>query len=219
MAISGKHLIIYVSSRRRSKVFMPMNFNLILFFIGILLFPVGALAQMVKVTGNNVALTYINIDCSSVNEVGMLVTGTGFIGQQLSAQNCVAGGFQFNESATLKNSLAISDGADITIATGKTVTGTYNLFGDVNTLGAKYSDIGNTTFWSSTYDNRLDNGGVIIGLHSGRIVLGGDATGNTKLYKCRSSRIGVVDIGSDEQRCLRDSDGLGSLIPRYGTVD
>ena len=137
-------------------------------------------------------LTYVSVDCAGQNETGIVVAGTTFVGKNLSVQNCAGGGYTFNETATLTNSLAISAGDDITIANTKTVTGTYNLFGDAAKAGlGTYSDGGSTTLWSAAYADRKGNAVAINGLHS---------TGNTD-----------VDIGALEQGCV-DSGEPNPLI-------
>ena len=151
-------------------------------------------AQLINVTGNGVELTYVSVDCAGANETGIVVAGTTFVGKQISVQNCAAGGFTFNESATLTNSLAISDGADITIANTKTVTGTYNLFGDAAKAGSgTYTPDANTK-WGAAYADRIDAGTAIAGLHTSgsNLITGGDAGGNGYLYG------NGVDIGANE---------------------
>lgn len=99
-------------------------------------------------------------DCSNVSgTTGMTVNGAATITNS-TALNCPTGAFVFNETATLKNSIGYSSGADITIAAGKTVTGTYNLFGDAGKSGTgTYSDGGSTTLWST--DPLLSSNGRI----------------------------------------------------------
>lgn len=162
------------------------------FAAGVLFASEGSSAQLINITGNGVELTYVDVDCSNENEIGIAVSGTDFVGQQISVQNCAAGGFKFDESATLKNSLAISTGDDITIAVDKTVAGTYNLFGDAAKAGAgTYSDAGTTSLWGAAYSARINAAEVIESLHSGTTIIGGDACGNTRLQ-------GLPDIGGCE---------------------
>lgn len=125
-----------------------------------LLFAAPALAaELINVTGNGVELTYVSVDCNGENEVGITISGTGFVGKQLSSLNCAGGAYAFNEDATLSYSLGISVGDDLAIAAGKTVTGLNNLFGDAAKAGdGTYSDAGSTTLWSAAYADRLDAG-------------------------------------------------------------
>ena len=159
-------------------------------------------AELVNVTGSGVELTYVSIDCAGENEGGLTIAGASFVGKHISVLNCIAAGIIVNETATLTNSLAISDGADVTIAADKTLTGTYNLFGDAAKAGAgTYSDGGSTSLWSAAYADRRDSGVVIEGLHDGTTIIGGDALGNTQLFKCDWSLLGLVDIGAVELAC------------------
>lgn len=125
----------------------------------LLAIPVGA-AQLVNVTGNGVELTYVSVDCAGQNEVGVVVSGAGFVGKHIASQNCAGGAYSFSGATpTLTNSLGLSAGADVTIAAGVTLTGTYNLFGDAARAGTgTYLDGSSTTLWSSTYDARIDAG-------------------------------------------------------------
>lgn len=170
-------------------------------------------AQLINVTGNDVTLTYVDVDCAGQNEVGITVAGTGFVGQQISIQNCVAGGFTFNETAALTNSLAISVGADITIAADKTVTGLNNLFEQAAKAGdGTYSDAGSTTLWSAAYADRIDVASAIVGLHTGSTIVGGDALGILRLYG------NGIDIGSFEKIKKRWLVPPLKILPVYYTV-
>ena len=179
--------------------------NTICFIVLLLATPVFA-AQLVNVTGNNVELTQVSVDCSAENEIGVVVSGTGFVGKQISVLDCAGGAYSFAESATLTNSLGISAGADITIAIGKTVTGTYNLFGDTSdSVGdGTYTPDANTK-WSEVYADRIDNGVAIDGLHTSGsyLITGDDACGNSFLYGSG------IDIGACEQ--MKRLDGTPSL--------
>jgi hypothetical protein len=103
------------------------------------------------ISGNDNTISYGLIDCEdSPGMAGMLVTGTGNTIKNYTVARCPGGAFQFDESATLTNSIGISSGPDITIASGKTVTGKNNLFGDAAKAGdGTYSDAGSTTLWST----------------------------------------------------------------------
>jgi len=94
--------------------------------------------------------SYQLIDCANTaGQLGVDVTAATTL-QNYTVVRCPAGAFQFEESATLTNSIGTSTSNDITIASGKTVTGTYNLFNDAAKAGSgTYSDAGNTTKWSS----------------------------------------------------------------------
>jgi hypothetical protein len=89
--------------------------------------------------------SYRVIDCMDApGQVGVMVTGAATI-INFTVIRCPGGAFVFLESATLKNSIGISSGDDITIATTKTVTGTSNLFGDAAKAGTgTYTDISGT---------------------------------------------------------------------------
>jgi hypothetical protein len=130
-------------------------------------------------TLSDTLLNYALIDCqNTASAVGLTVPAglTGFVGNNLTVVRCPGGGFAFNESATLQNSIAISTGDDITIATGKTVTGTSNMFGDAAKAGAgTYTDVAGTQWnadplFVSTSDFHLQstspaiNAGVDVGL-------------------------------------------------------
>ena len=187
------------------------------FFIFILLLlvipSISFSTQLINVTGNDVTLTYVDVNCADENEVGVIVAGTGFVGQHLSVQNCTAGGFTFNETATLTNSLAISVGADITIATDKTVTGLNNLFEQAAKAGdGTYSDAGSTTLWSATYADRIDAAVAIVGLHTGHSIVGGDSFGLLNLYG------DGIDIGSSEKIKKRWLIPPLKILPVYYTV-
>lgn len=174
------------------------NYPLIISIFLLLVFPVYA-AELINVTGDGVELTYVSVDCNGENEVGVTVAGATFVGQHLSVQNCAGGGFTFNETATLTNSLAISAGADITVALLKTVTGTYNLFGDAASAGlGTYTPDANTK-WSGAYADRIDTGTAIALLHVGSAIVGGDASGITSL------RGYGIDKGALEQPQSKDS--------------
>lgn len=98
------------------------------------------------VTANDVTISYALIDCEdAVGQVGLTISGTGFIGNNITIVRCPGGGFVFNEDAALKNTIVYTDGDDISIAAGKTVTGTTNLFGDAAKAGAgTYTDVAGT---------------------------------------------------------------------------
>lgn len=100
------------------------------------------------ITANDVTLSYVLIDCEdAVGQIGLTISGTGFTGYNLTVVRCPGGGLVFNQDATLINSIVYSDGDDITISAGKTVTGDYNIFGDAGSAGAgTYTDGGNTLF-------------------------------------------------------------------------
>ena len=194
------------------------NFPLVISIFLMLVIPCAASAQ-ITVTGDGVTLTYVSVDCAGASEVGIAVTGEGFTGQNLSVLNCASGGFTFAEDSTLTNSLAISDGDDVSIADTMKLTGTYNLFGDAAKAGdGTYSDGGSTSKWSASYADRIDAGSAIALLHVGSAIVGGDAAGNTKLYKCTTA--GGVDIGALEKPCF--ADGLPGKVwdstPRIYTV-
>jgi hypothetical protein len=126
------------------------NFPIVISILLLLVAPCFS-AELINVTGNGVELTYVSVDCNNENEVGITVTGTGFVGLNISVQNCVAGGFVFNETGTLTNSRVFLIGNDITIASSKMVTGTYNLFGDAAKAGdGTYLDEGSTSKWSAS---------------------------------------------------------------------
>jgi hypothetical protein len=73
-------------------------------------------------------------------------SGAGVIVQNVSVRDL---GMTINETSTITNSISWGTSADITINTGKTVTGTYNIFGDSAKSGAgTYSDGGSTSHWS-----------------------------------------------------------------------
>jgi hypothetical protein len=149
------------------------------------------------VTADNVALNYSLIDCQDApGMLGIEVTGAAFVGQNLTVVRCPAGAYQFSESATLTNSIGISAGEDIRIATGKTVAGTYNLFDNAAKAGdGTYSDAGSTTKWSSdpkfvgTADFRLSPGSPAINA--------GTPVGLTSDYAGNAIR-GLPDIGAYE---------------------
>ena len=125
--------------------------------------------------------SYNIVNCSNDidyygTQVGLRVTGNATI-QNYTVAGCAGGAYRFDESATLTNSIGISSGEDITIASGKTVTGIYNLFDNAAKSGSgTYSDGGSTTKWNSdpkfvgTTDFRLQpsspaiNAGVDVGL-------------------------------------------------------
>lgn len=103
------------------------------------------------VSGNNNTLSYGLVDCADTADMGgMLVTGTGNTIRNYTVARCPGGAFQFDESATLVNSIGVSSGPDITIAATKTVTAKNNIFGDAAKSGdGTYSDTGATTQWST----------------------------------------------------------------------
>ena len=101
------------------------------------------------ITDNNVTWSNVIIDChNTLGQIGLTVYGTGFTGSGIRVVRCPGGAFLFYESATLSNSLGYSAGNDIMIASGKSVTGTSNRFGDAGATGAgTYSDVGSSTKW------------------------------------------------------------------------
>ena len=156
--------------------------RLLFTFILLLALPIFVEAQTYKVTisGNNGTTSYVLVDCGdTAAQVGVRVTGTGNTLLNYTVVRCPGGAFQFDESATLKNSIGISTGDDITIATSKTVTSLNNLFGDSAKAGAgTYSDTGSTTKWSSnplfvsatdyhltSSSPAINAGQVVVGLH------------------------------------------------------
>ncbi len=102
------------------------------------------------VSGADATLNLGVIDCQDdPGKLGLDITATGFTGNNLTIVRCPAGGIQAEESLTLNNTIAISSGNDITIAAGKTVTGTSNAFGDAAKAGLGiYTDTGGT-LWST----------------------------------------------------------------------
>jgi hypothetical protein len=105
-----------------------------------------AAAQFYQVTIADTA-TYANqlVDCANVAmAIGLRITGAAKVNNYTVAR-CPGGGIVADESATINNTIASS----ISIASGKTVTGSHNLF----TASAKagdgtYTDVGGT-LWSS----------------------------------------------------------------------
>lgn len=103
------------------------------------------------VSGSDNTLSYGLVDCADAADmIGVLVSGTGNTIRNYTVVRCPGGAFRFDESATLINSIGISAGPDITISSGKTVTGKNNLFGDATKTGdGTYSDVGSTTLWAT----------------------------------------------------------------------
>ena len=190
------------------------NFPLFVSILLILAAPAWS-AQLINVTGSGVELTYVDVDCAEENEVGVVVAGASFVGKNLSVQNCAGGAYAINETAALTNSIGISAGADITIAADKTLTGTYNLFGDAAKAGdGTYSDGGSTSLWSAAYADRIDAGVAIALLHVGKTIVGGDAAGILYLYGAG------IDIGAFERPKFLDGipGKMWDATPKYYTV-
>lgn len=103
------------------------------------------------VSGNDNTLSYGLVDGQDTPDMGgILVTGTGNTIRNYTVVRCPGGAFRFDESAVLINSIGVSDGQDIVIAAGKTVTATANLFSDAGPGGdGVYSDSESTTLWST----------------------------------------------------------------------
>lgn len=101
--------------------------------------------------GSDNTISYGLIDCEdSSGMIGILVAGTGNTIRNYTVARCPGGAFRFNSDASLVNSIGVSSGPDITIASGVTVTGKNNLFGDAAKSGdGTYSDDYNTTQWST----------------------------------------------------------------------
>lgn len=135
--------------------------------------------------------TYKLIDCQNVTDsVGVTVSAAGKV-QNFTVVNCPGGSFNFTESGTLTNSIGISTGNDITISSGKTVTGTYNIFGDVAKSGdGTYSDGSSTSKWNtdplftSTYTLKAGSPAISLGVN---ICTGVD----TPLTGCTGSGTGI----------------------------
>ena len=98
-------------------------------------------------SSTGVKLIYQDTNYCVSNQVPLQISTDG-----VTVNNCTVygAGIQANANATIKNTIGWNaSGDDITIASGKTVTGSYNLFGDSAKAGAgTYSDIGNTTGWN-----------------------------------------------------------------------
>ena len=92
--------------------------------------------------------SYQLVDCADVSGMlGVDVTTAATL-QNYTVVRCPAGAFQIEENSTLTNSIGISTTNDITVASGKTVIGTTNLFADSAKSGSGiYTDTG--TLWSS----------------------------------------------------------------------
>lgn len=158
--------------------------------------------------------SYEVVDCEdTTSAVGVTVSGVATL-ENFTVVRCPGGAFVFNESATLKNSIGISTGADITIATGKTVTGTSNLFGDSGKAGSgTYTNVAGTQ-WStdplfiSASDSHLQpsspaiNAGVNLCTGAGVPFSGctGAGTGTYTDYENHPVPIGPYsDVGAYEQ--------------------
>jgi hypothetical protein len=155
------------------------------------------------------------IDCGDTGgAVGLTVTAAATI-LNATVVRCPGGAFSFNESATLKNSIGYGDGDDITIAAGKTVSGTSNIFGDAAKAGAgTYTNVAGTQWGTNPLfvnaaggDFRLRpgspaiNAGVDVGLTS-------DYEGKTVPYPG-----GLPDIGAYE---FYPATGVQPEAPRIG---
>ena len=190
------------------------NFPLVVSILLLLAAPVYS-AQLINVTGDGVELTYVYVDCNGENEIGITVAGASFVGKNISVQNCAGGAYAINETATLTNSIGISAGADVTIAADKTLTGTYNLFGDAAKAGdGTYSDGSSTSLWSAAYTDRIDAGAAIESLHTGKTIVGGDAAGVLYLFGAG------IDIGAYERPKFIDGipGKMWDATPKYYTV-
>lgn len=140
--------------------------------------------------------SYGLIDCADFPGVlGVDVTGEATI-LNYDVVRCPAGSFQFEESATLKNSIGISEGADIIIANGKTVEASNNLFEDSEKSGSgTYSDAGLLTKWNS---DPLFQGTETFCLQStSPAINAGTDVGLTTDF-LGNSIIGIPDIGAYE---------------------
>jgi hypothetical protein len=113
---------------------------------------IGAYAypSYAAIIGDTGTHKYRVVDCNNtLGQAGVLVTRAAKL-QNFTVVRCPVGAFYFAEDGTLTNSIGISGGNDITVANGKTVTGTYNLFGDAGKSGdGTYFDPGLTTRWNS----------------------------------------------------------------------
>lgn len=157
--------------------------------------------------------SYVLVDCAdAAGTLGIDVTGAATI-QNYTVVRCPAGGFQFEESATLKNTVAVSTGNDITIAATKTVSGTSNLFNDAAKAGSgTYTDVAGTQWnkdplFKSSTDYRLKssspckNAGVDVGLTTD--ILGKPIRG-------------LPDIGAYELQPLTGGGGFGGYGFGFG---
>jgi hypothetical protein len=123
--------------------------------------------------------SYGLVDCADVpGMIGIDVTGAATI-INYTVVRCPCGGIQANENMTLKNSIVSSAGNDILIASGKTVSGTTNIFVDsakagsgtyTNVSGTQWSQalsfLGTADFHLSSTATNCINRGTPVGLTS-----------------------------------------------------
>jgi hypothetical protein len=122
--------------------------------------------------------SYGLVNCEN-SGAGIHITGAATL-INYTVVSCPDGGIVASESCTIKNTIVKSSGDDITIASGKTVTGSYNLFGDAAKAGSgTYTDVDtkwstDPLFTSSTDFTLLPNSPAI---HAGKRISGVHDTG------------------------------------------
>lgn len=147
------------------------NFPLKVIILALCLASPAWCGPLINITGTGVTLGYVEVDCgnaATTTGVQVAAGATGGTLYNITAKNCTDIGLDADETVTVSNFYLHSNGDDIDVAAGKTLTtqGSNVIEDAVSSHGSgTYTDAGDASIWSGTVADIKNAGTFMAGKH------------------------------------------------------